>query len=61
MYNRYIRNDNGYMTGCPSRRRPRRPVPNPGHSRRPRRPGRGLLRPGRNRLLPRLRPRSGSF
>lgn len=28
------------MTGCPSRRRPRRPVPNPGHSRRPRRPGR---------------------
>lgn len=46
MYNRYIRNDNGYMTGCPSRRRPRRPVPNPGHSRRPRRPGRGLLPPG---------------
>ena len=33
------------MTGCPSRRRPRRlrPVPS-----RPR-PGRGLLRPGRNR------------
>ena len=29
MYNRYIRNDNGYMTGCPSRRRLRRlrPVP----------------------------------
>ena len=41
------------MTGCPSRRRPRRlrPVPS-----RPR-PGRGLLRPGRNRHRLRYLPR----
>ena len=47
----------GYMTGCPSRRRPRRlrPVPS-----RPR-SGRGLLRPGRNRHRLRHLPRSGSF
>ena len=54
MYNRYIRNDNGVYDRVPQQETAPPAPPRP-------HPGRGLLRPGRNRHRLRHLPRSGSF